>query len=222
MIKFACRCKRFKEWISNHWIQVYHCFLDWFSEGTKSAHTRSRDMSYVRRTAFFQLLLFQATWKVSLGKLLILMDQTRERVCYLISKHREIKKTSKNQEKKQQPFGRLLYFLTKIPDSGIKLMWTLDNDSRNRDMKFYVNSALSCSKSSSLEFQALKLFARLLQLKRKWWIDTMTFIYKAIAKPWWEVMYWYQEKKFQTNFFSQELFYFCKTTSTGRPKVSRY
>ena len=57
-------------------------------------------MSYVRRTAFFQLLLFQATWKVSLGKLLILMDQTRERVCYLISKHREIKKTSKNQEKK--------------------------------------------------------------------------------------------------------------------------
>ena len=78
----------------------------------------------------------------------------------------------------------------------MKLMGTLDNDSRNRDMKFYVNSALSCSKSSSLEFQALKLFARLLQLKRKWWIDTMTFIYKAIAKPWWEVMYWYQEKQF--------------------------
>lgn len=78
-------------------------------------------MSYVRRTVFFQLLLFQATWKVSLGKLLILTDQTRERVFYLISKHREIKKTSKNKGKKQQPFECLLYFLTKIPDSGINM-----------------------------------------------------------------------------------------------------
>ena len=34
-------------------------------------------------------------------------------------------------------------------------------------MMFYVNSALSCSKSSTLEFQALLLFARLLQLKKK-------------------------------------------------------
>ena len=49
------------------------------------------------------------------------MDQTRERVFYLISKHREIKKTSKNKGKKQQPFECLLYFLTKIPDSGINM-----------------------------------------------------------------------------------------------------
>ena len=67
-------------------------------------------MSYVRRTAFFHLLLFQATWKVSLGKLLILMDQTRERVCYLISKHREIKKTSKNQGKKTTTFWAFAVF----------------------------------------------------------------------------------------------------------------
>ena len=146
------------------------------------------------------------------------MDQTRERVFYLISKHREIKKDKQKSGKKQQPFECLLYLLTKIPDSGVKLRWNLNNDSRDRDMKFYVNSALSCSKSSSLEFEALLLFARLLQLKRNWWIDKMTFIYKAIAKPWWEEMYWYQEKQFQTNFLCRGLFYFW----TGRPWVSRY
>lgn len=76
-------------------------------------------MSYVRRTVFLQLFLFQATWKVSLGKLLSLMDQTLERVFYLISKHREMKNDKQKSEKKKQPFECLMYFLTKIPDSGI-------------------------------------------------------------------------------------------------------
>jgi len=61
-------------------------------------------MSYMRRTVFFQLLLFQATWKVSLGKLLILMDQTRGRVFYLISKHGEIKKDKQKSGKKTTTF----------------------------------------------------------------------------------------------------------------------
>lgn len=64
-------------------------------------------MSYIRRTVFFQLFLFQATWKVSLGKSLILMDKTREIVFYLISKHREIKndnQKSQKKQKQQQPF----------------------------------------------------------------------------------------------------------------------
>ena len=52
------------------------------------------------------------------------MDQTRERVFYLISKHREIKKDKqKSGKKQQQPFECLLYFLTKIPDSGINMIF---------------------------------------------------------------------------------------------------
>ena len=61
-------------------------------------------MSYVRRTVFLQLFLFQATWKVSLGKLLSLMDQTLERVFYLISKHREMKNDKQKSEKKKTTF----------------------------------------------------------------------------------------------------------------------
>lgn len=61
-------------------------------------------MSYVRRTVFLQLFLFQATWKVSLGKLLSLMDQTLERVFYLISKHREMKNDKQKSEEKKTTF----------------------------------------------------------------------------------------------------------------------
>lgn len=119
-------------------------------------------MSYVRRTVFFQLLLFQATWKVSLGNLLILMDQTRGRVFYLIFKHREIKNEKQKSERNNNLLSVRFIFSQKMTDSGINMnlkycekvmelqMRSINlvrgSDFRDRNVKLCVNSALSCSK----------------------------------------------------------------------------